>query len=268
MSSNADTVSVVSDTTFKVGTRQLSEDLSSAGAEHNARDLGAVPATRFLEILQSLAGLPLDQVVEADPHLVVTARRGRFLVRPSRGKLRLFDATDAARAHLELEVAEVPRYLEGVDVIAPAAANEASLETEAPTSKSRMALAMGLMTLSLLSVAGSAYYTFQPIPLDAEISYTRVSAPVQVAALRGQFSGEFSTGKGIGSRTLILRPEGTLVLTQMGADNAISDKREDTYQVALRDGQTPVARTTTLGPIELRDAKTLFYAGEPYTRHP
>ena len=62
--------------------------------------------------------------------------------------------------------------------------------------------------------------------------------------------------------------EGTLILVEHGPGNTIADKRQDTYKLALHGGKTAVARATRLGPIEIRDAKTLFYAGEIYTRHP
>lgn len=255
--------------TFKVGTRELSADLSAVGTEQGARDLGTVSATRFAEILTRLAGLAAGAVFDADPHLVVTARRGRFLVRPSRGKLHLFDANDTTRTPLELTAAEVPAYLEGTEISAatPEVASLAS-SSEAVANRTRMGLVVGMLTLSALSVATSAYFTFRSTSIDADVSYTTVSAPAELASLRAQFAGEFTTGTGPNSRTLTLRPDGKLTLVEHGPDQLVVVQLADTYQVALRDGQIAVARTATLGPIELRDAKTLFYAGELYTRRP
>lgn len=252
--------------TFKVSTRQLSLDLSTAGVEHNARELGQLPASQLNPLLLKLAEFAPEQMLEADPHLVVSGRRGRFLIRPARGKLRLFDANDATRAPLEIDAPQAADYLDGSELKPVEAPAEIPLENLDKTNR-RMGLVVALLCLSTALVAGSAYFTFRPRAIDDDVKYSAITAPAQLAALRQQVTNSFATGSGDGSRRLTLRADGTLTLIEYGLDNIVADERTDTYQLVLREN-IPVARTGLLGPIEVRDAKTLVYAGEIYTRQP
>lgn len=253
--------------TFKVSLRQLAPDLESAGAELNARELGQIGATELNALLAKLAQFSSEKLIDADPHLTVSGRRGRFLVRPiGNGKLRLSDANDPGRDPLEIQPTEVAEYLDGfelkpVEVTAEMPANPPD------ATNTRTGLVAVLLLLTVGMVSTSAYLTFRPRPIDSEVEYTAITAPQQLASLRTQLTGTFATGTGDGSRLLTFRADGTLTWIEHGPDNAVVEERVDTYTLTQRDN-IPVARTAWLGPIDLRDAKTLFYAGEVYTRLP
>lgn len=250
---------------FKVSTRQLSTDLATAGPEHDPRELGQLSASQLNPLLTKLTAFTPEKLIDADPHLVVSGRRGRFLVRPSRGKLRLFDANDLNRDPLEIGAAEVASYLDGSELKPVEATAEVSGGVPDATN-TRMGLVVALLLASFTMVGASAYLTFKPTTIDADVTYTAIAAD-QLSAFRQQFTGTFSTGTGDGSRMLTFRADGSVKFIEHGPDHAVVDERDDTYQLVLRDN-TPVARTTRLGPIDLRNATTLFYAGEVYTRQP
>jgi hypothetical protein len=257
-----------SETLFKVGTRQLSPDFSAVGPEHNACDLGQISGSKLIEVSKKLLQIGTTQLIDADPHLVVAGRRGRFLARPvAAGKLRLFDAADATRAYLELTPAEMPSYLDGAELATSAEAPQENPIEILSTPDRRMGLVVGLLVLSATLLGGSAYFTFQDAAFDSDVEYSAVP-PEQLPALRQRVTGVFATGKGETPRTITMRPEGTVTFVEFGPGNAAVDHRDDTYKLALQDGKTPVARTTRLGPIQVSDAKTLLYAGEIYTRQP
>lgn len=262
-SSNAEPTREVA--AFKVSLRQLAPDLDAAGPEHDPRELGQLTASQLNPLLTKLATFTPDRLVDADPHLVVSGRRGRFLVRPSRGKLRLFDANDNTRDPLEVSAAEVADYLDGSELKPVEETVEISGGVPDATN-TRMGLVVALLLLSATMVGASAYFTFKPTTIDADVAYTSIASD-QLSAFRQQFTGSFSTGTGDGSRLLTIRPDGTVKFIEHGPDQAVVDERDDTCHLVLR-GNTPVARTAYLGPIDLRDAKTLFYAGEVYTRQP
>jgi hypothetical protein len=253
------------DAVFKASTRQLSPDLADASEEHASRDLGHVDAAQLTSLLEKLAALSPDKLIDADPHLVVSGRRGRFIVRPARGKLRLCDANDATRDALEIGPAEVANYLDGSELRAVAVAVEIS-DRAPDANNTRLGLVLALLLLSVGMVTGSAFFTFKPGAIDEDVDYT-VPSTEQASTWRQQFNGVFATGSGDGSRLLTLRPDGTVKFVEHGPNQVVLDERLDTYRLALR-GTTPVARTPWLGPIDLRDARTLFYAGETYTRIP
>ncbi|HEX2854960.1 MAG TPA: hypothetical protein VHO24_17130 [Opitutaceae bacterium] len=252
-------------TAFKVSTRQLAPDLGAAGAEHDPRDLGQLGASQLNSLLEKLVTFTPDKLVDADPHLVVSGRRGRFLVRPSRGKVRLFDATDATRDPLEITAPEVADYLDGCELKPVAEAAEAAGVPDA--TNTRMGLVIALLVLSTTMVGASAYFTFRPATIDADVRYSEVTPGAQLVSFQQQFTGTFATGTGDGSRMLIFSAGKLVRFVEHGPNHVVVDERNDTYQIALREN-TPVARTIHLGPIDLRDAKTLFYAGETYTRQP
>ena len=252
--------------TFKVGTRQVSADFSEVGVACNARDLGAVPAAQFSELLAKLAAIPADQLIDDDPHFVVTGRRGRFLVRPAKGKLRLFDADNSSRVHLELPVDQVPAYLEGAEpvIAAPTPVGGDAMEDSA-LPRSRTGLVIFLLILSAAMVGGSAYFTFQTESTDPDSDYS-VLPPEQLGSLRQQLPGVYATGRGAGSRTITIRNDSTVTMVELGPDNTVADKRAEKFSLLLHGGKIPAARMEHFGPIEIRDTKTLYYAGESYAR--
>lgn len=219
-----------------------------------------------MEIAQKLTRLPAEQLAEADPHLTIAGRRGRFLARPHRGKLRLSDAANPGRDPLEVRPEDLPAFLDGHDS-APAVENPAETSVEVfETTKPRTGLVASLFFFSVAVLAISGYMTFRDVPWDPDADYSAVPA-AELPALKQKITGVFHTGKSETPRTLTLRSDGTVTLVEFGADHAIADQREDRYKLALR-GNTAVARATRLGPIELRSDKTLRYAGEDYTREP
>lgn len=253
--------------TFKVGTRQVSPDFTEVGVTCNARDLGAISADQLLELLAKLVAIPADKLIDDDPHLVVGGRRGRFLVRPIRGKVRLFDAENPSRAHLELPVEKVPDYLEGADSARPASREKNGDNADSPAlPPARTGLVIFLLILSAAMVGTSAYVTFQTERIDPDSEYSALPAD-QLATLRVQLPGVYVTGKSSsGLRTLTIRDDGTLTLVETSHEYMVTDKREEKYAILLHGGKTPAARMEHFGPIEIRDARTLFYAGEIYTR--
>jgi hypothetical protein len=264
-SSNAEAARSTS--TFKVSTRQLSADLTTVGEEINSRELGQLSAAQLHDALAKLVLITPDKMLDADPRLVIAGRRGRFLARPKRGKILLFDATDATRDPLEIGADAVADYLDGSELKVGTTVGDEAAAVIVDERKSRTGLIVAMLALSLAVLGTSAYLTFKAPTFDPDSEY-KAPAPEQVGMMRQQFSGVFTTGQGDTLRELTIRPEGTLILVEHGPNDTIADRREDTYTLALHGGKTPTARATHLGPIELRADKTLFFAGETYTRQP
>jgi hypothetical protein len=161
----------------------------------------------------------------------------------------------------------VPAYLEGAEPASTAGVPDLAPPADATEPPARTGLVIFLLLLSAAMVGGSAYFTFKTDSIDPDSEYTAL-APDRVGSIRPQLPGTYVTGKGPGSRTITIRADGTVTMIELGRDNTVADKRDETYKLLLHDGNMPVARMEHFGPIEIRDPKTLFYAGEIYSRQP
>ncbi|MBP6508173.1 MAG: hypothetical protein KA257_11475 [Opitutaceae bacterium] len=262
MSSNAEPAGA---TPFQVSTRDLSEDFSSVGASHSVRDLGALGHAQFTALLGNLLAIDAMQLLDGNPHLLVTAKRGRFTVQPSKGKLMLREAGQPNASFMELSAAEVPDWLDQRETTAGGATNDSPAATAQPGTDPRRAQLVALLfAVTLIALAVSVYFTFiRTAPIDADVSYTEVPA-AQLATLRPQVLGSYTTLRG--DCTLDIRADGTLVYGEADATAGPTETWNDNYTFALRDGVTPVLRMKELGPVEIVNAQTVLYAGDTYTR--
>lgn len=148
---------------YRVSSRNLARDLSHAEADASARELGALSATSLEALLQKLTALDPTQFGEADPHLIVTARRGRFAIRPERGQVRVQTVGDAAPTFLTLAPSEVPAWLDSTAVAA--ATPGVSVPAYEPKRRISNGGAVAFLVLCLVILGVSAYLTFRPGPV-------------------------------------------------------------------------------------------------------
>ncbi len=265
-SSNADSPT---GPTFKVSTRALTVDLGAARLEESARDLGDIDRSGLGALLEKLGTLDPGEVAEADPHLLVTGRRGRFTVRPARDRFVLRSATDAAQNYLELAAAEVPDFLDGAEIQPAAPPPPSAPAVVAHPAETRLALALTLFALTALIVAGSAWWTFRPDDLDPDAEYVAIEAPAEVATLRQQAAGTYGNGAGDDERTLEISSDGAVRYREYGPGHELADDRTGASRLARRAAdQAIVLRVADLGPIELKNANTAVFARDAYQRRP
>src|ERR1041385_9063681 len=96
---------------FRVSTIHLAPDAASADPTQGTIELGEISADALLALLERLRTLEEANVVDAEPHLVVTGRAGRFIVRAGRQKLFLYDARDHVQPYAELSAPEIVAQL-------------------------------------------------------------------------------------------------------------------------------------------------------------
>ncbi len=254
--------------TYKVSTRGLSADLTTVGADESSRDLGPLELGPLAELLSRLARLDLAQVGDDDPHLIITGPRGRFAVRPGRGKLVLRDAAAPHQSYLELHAADVPAYLDSHDpVTAPTTPETASVATELPPARTRHpALGWAAFTLSAALVAGSAFWTFREESVDPAEDYIELTLPESTALVR-KSAGVYTYGSGDDERRLELRADGSASYQEFESGRVLAQQRDGTAAPALRrTDRVPVLRVGGLGPIEIRSADSVVFARDAYKR--
>lgn len=254
--------------TYKVSTRGLSADLTTVGADESSRDLGPLELAPLAELLSRLARLDPAQVGDHDPHLIITGARGRFAVRPGRGKLVLRDAAAPHQSYLELNAADVPAYLDGHDPVAvPSTQESASVVAELPPSQTRHpAFGWAAFALAAALVAGSAFWTFREESVDPANDYIELTLPEATALVR-QSAGIYTYGSGDDERRIELRADGSASYQEFESGRVLAQQRDGTAVPALRrTDRLPVLRVAGLGPIEIRSADSVVFARDAYRR--
>lgn len=254
--------------TFKVACRELSADLGTADVTESGCELGSLSAGELTGLLVKLAALDPTTFGEADPHLLVSSRRGRFIVKPGRGKLLLRSTGEQDAAYFELPVDQTPAYLDGKDPVAGSLSEPAAIAAE-PTGtwRSNPALAVAMFVVAAALVASSAFLTFRTDEVDPVSAYTPVTAAGDVAAVRQKIIGTFATGDEPDDRTLVVRADDTLTYQEPAAGAEAPDERSGPFAVMRRrSDQVTVLRVEGFGTIEVRADGSLLYAGESYRR--
>jgi hypothetical protein len=101
--------------TFRVSTREISLDLTNVGPAESPNELGALSDTAFRELLARFASIPAVKLLDGDPQLVVSAKRGRYVLVPSAGQLLVRPANDSQQPYVKFTADDLPRYLDSTD---------------------------------------------------------------------------------------------------------------------------------------------------------
>lgn len=104
---------------FRVATREISMDFSTIGPDQSSHDLGALSETVFRSLLEKFAAIEAVRLLDGDPHLVVTGRRGRFVVFSAQGQLLVRPANDALQPSVKFTPVELSAFLDSADPSAP-----------------------------------------------------------------------------------------------------------------------------------------------------
>ena len=254
--------------TFKVTTRALTADLAAARSDESSRELGALDSDGLVALLGKLAALDPSEVAEADPHLVVTGRRGRFTIRPGRERFLLRSSTDAQN-YLERAASEIPSFLDGKDISSPTPSDAPAPVVVRPPAETKLVLALTLFALAALIVATSAWLTFRPDEVDPGSDYVPVTAPAETITMRQQAIGTYASGTGDDERVLEITADGTARYREYGPGREPVDEHAGNYTLARRRAdQVAVLRVSGLGTIELKGPDTLVFARDSYQRRP
>lgn len=103
------------DAPFRVSTREVSADLSTVGPDQSPNELGALSPAAFATLLEKFANIPPVKLIDGDPQLVVSTKRGRFILLPSGGKLLVRPANDAQQPYVKYDPANLLGFLDATD---------------------------------------------------------------------------------------------------------------------------------------------------------
>lgn len=253
-------------TPFNVSVRNVSPDLQTVGTHLGEQPVGDVSASHLTGMLEKLTQLDPVSLVEADPVLVIAARRGRFTAKPHLERIVLQPAGDLNAAFTELTPGEVPGWLLGAEGEAPAGLTPPPTATgtiKLPASSRKRTLALLFLLVSAAAFAVSAYFNFRPHPLFPDEEFNAITDSALLARLHSQIPGRYINADQ--TSELIVRESGLLVLLEHNAESG-ADETSDTYEVVAMKGAGPVLRTRDIGPVLIRDADTLVLNQDPHHR--
>lgn len=251
---------------FKVVTVNLSADVRSAHLEYGQCDAGEVDAASLVAALEAFREIDAIQNLDAEPHLLITGRNGKFIVRTNSGQLFLSEARDSSRGSTALTAQEI---IEQID----RSTTNPAVEPEAPTLSAprrrriSTGISVSILCAGLLLNGYTLYSAFYIDDVNRQPPVVLISDAADASRQLDAISGAFATGAEAGDRALAIGTNGTVTFEVYGPKNQIVRSDCDVVQVGRRD-QMICLVTKASGQIEVLNRDTVRYYGDTYRRLP
>lgn len=254
--------------THPVKLRGISPDFSEIGAQIEEQDLGEITAEALTELLEKFAAIDPVRLVESDPEILLSGRRGRFTVRSNQGILNVQATGDATAAFQAIPATAIAEWLDQAEGTPLSAGSADSVKEEAVITdpgSSRQGLVTVLLILSFIVVGASAYFTYQPAAIDNPKDYTAITDLGELASIDQQARGRFLNVDG----TVELRIEADrriVLLESDGSDDAARDETTTSYTPMTDVSGATILFTPDIGIIIVNGPNSLGYNADIYTR--
>ncbi len=246
---------------FTVSTVNLSSDTSKVDPELGTAELGVLSEDEFASLLYRFRLLDSVQNSEVDPHLLVNANAGRFIVRTGRGKLFLYNARDTTEPYAELTPAEIIAHLDRQPSTPPA-------DFSAPGPEAKPAphygIAFAILFAGLALNAYTLYSVFYTETVVEQPAVTLLTDSAELTARQREVVGTFATGAQNGDRVITVNADGSLQFSELGSRSGISTSR-DTFRLGRHDKKLCLL-TTDSGVVDVAGVDTLVYYRDIYRR--
>jgi hypothetical protein len=248
---------------FHVVTVNLANDSSSADIAHGSIDVGELTADEFVALLERFRRLDPVQNHEADPHLLVTTRAGKFRIRTGQGKLHLDNPRDTTEPYAELSAAEIVEQLaRGPSTEVPGDDGEAA--TAKPAATPNRGIAAAILIAGLALNGYTLYSVFYTESVNEKPAIVLLTDPAEITAHQNDVVGSFATGTQPGDRTITIDSQGRIKFGQVGANAGYNDN-SDTFRLG-RLGKNYCLNTVESGVIEVLNIDTIVYYRDAYKR--
>jgi hypothetical protein len=252
---------------YPVVLRGISADLQEVGPHLADENLGDLDSGQVLELLEGIVTMDPVRLLDGDPQILISGRRGAFSAKPNRGNLLLKTAGDFNAAYLELPPAEVTAWLdetEGDASTAELSGSETPLAATVVHTAKRRRLAAVAMIISLMALAVSAYLTLRPRPLIPDSAFSPIVDQALLNRLTEQVIGRYANTEQ--NTRLIVESNGRLTYRETNDTGEPPEDTVDRYVFRSMTGVGAVLRTKELGAIAITDANTLTLNGEKFYR--
>lgn len=246
---------------FKITLVNLSPDDLSPSASFGANAVGEIDPDQFVTLLELFRTLESLQVLEADPHIIVESRYGKYLIRTGQGKLFLYDARDSAKPYAELAAAEIAQLISA----APAAGHEeATAMPEVPARTPHRGIAIAMLAAGLCLNGYTLYSVFFIDDVNQKPAITLITDPTELTARQSAVVGRYATGDEPGDRLIVVGPDGSVRFGQIAAQGHRPESN-DTYRIGRYEDKLCLT-TPESGVIDITGLSTLVYYRDIYRR--
>jgi hypothetical protein len=223
-------------------------------------DRGQLDASELKELLDGFVEIDPADNEEFDPHIVVTGRGAKLIIRTSRGRLQVYDVRDHAAPAVEMTAVGIIERLDRVESAPAAASGEP--EQPAPTAPHR-GIAVAMLALGLILNGYILYSVFYVESVNKKVDVKLLTDADEIKAKEAALAGSYATGAKTGDRVIEIDPSGGVRFYEMGAKGPINESK-DTYTIGRHDGLLCLT-TPESGVIDLV-GDTLVYYRDIYTR--
>lgn len=251
---------------FHVSTCGLSPDQRHAGKEFGSLCLGEISAERMTELLNLFANIEPVEIYEAEPHLIVKTRVGKFLIRTSQNKLHVYNARNITDPSFEITPSNLGA-LDGSALAAKSTTVTVAGPTAAlrPNNKNHQVILATVLWAIALSINGFTVYSLLATEADPAMEYLQsIANPVEIEAQKNVLIGDFFTGDLPGDHFIRIQSD-AIRFGDIREKTAWSVSGPVDYSLAKREGRICL-KTRLDGIIETVNADTLFYCGDTYRR--
>ena len=244
-----------------VSTVNLSADTTAAGADFGLNQLGELSAAELVVLLERLRAIDAIQNAEADPHILIAARAGNFLVRTGQGKLLLYNARDTTEPYSELTAEQIVAQVDRAVTGAPFAADDPAVPV-APAPNRGIAIAILLAGIALNGY--TLYSAFYSESVNEKPALTLLIDPAEIAAQSQAVAGTYATGNQAGDRVIAITADGKIAFSEVGNARSINNGT-DAFRLGRRDKKLCLS-TTDSGIVDIVNIETVVYYRDTYRR--
>jgi hypothetical protein len=244
---------------YRVTTTNLGPDARRArpGAENT--DRGEMDAGELKGLLEAFTEIDPAENEEHDPHVAISGRTAKLIVRTSRGRLQVYDVRDHAAPAAEMTPDAIVQRLDRAETTAPFAPHPPHPTPTAP----HRGIAFAMLALGLILNGYILYSVFYVDSVNKKVEVKLLTDSDEIKAKEAALAGVYITGSKVGDRVIQVDASGGVRFYEVGAKGPINDSR-DTYSLGRHDG-TLCMTTPESGVVEVV-GDTLVYYRDVYQR--
>jgi hypothetical protein len=249
---------------FTVTTVNLAADTTTADIAFGSTDLGVLSTDEFIGLLERLTRIDAAQNSEADPHLLVTAAAGRFLIRTGQGKLYLYNARDTTQPYSEHTPAEIVAQLDRQLTTPPFAFTEAAAAANQPKAAPHYGIAFAILVAGLALNGYTLYSVFYTESVNEPPPVVLLTDPAELASRGRDVVGSYATGSQPGDRVITVTADGKIKFFEIGSKDGFLNNT-DTFKLGRHDKKFCLL-TADSGVIDIVNPNTFLYYRDTYRR--
>lgn len=248
---------------FTVTTVNLSSATGTADSSLGPSELGVLTPDEFLALLHRLRQIDSAQNNDADPHLLVTAASGRFIIRTGQGKLFLYNARDTTEPYSQLSPEKIVTQLDPQRTHTPFTFT-ASTAPAQPKATPRYAIAFAILITGLALNGYTIYSVFYAQSVHEIPPVVVLTDAAELATLHREAIGSYATGNQPGDRVITVTPEGKIRFFELGTKDGLSINT-DSFRLGRHDKRFCLL-TSESGVVDFVNPDTLLYYRDTYRR--